>query len=482
MKLKERLRGIATAVAAVALAVTVAPTMGLAAAAPLSAGTATISGLGDNVDNVELYQIATITNGDNNVLVTTPVEAYADILGDNCENFTESNRYEIAAQVEAALTGDATYSVTNSDGSISDGVARFNNVAAGLYLVKVSPRDAGVVYQTVIMKVAPEANVETGAWGVPSGTVTDLKMSENNVETSLTKMVSANGTDGWDSSVDTLDAGDTAYFKVSVELPVYAGITAESNVDFKLVDELPEGLSFRSATASIGEKASYTTDNGIAVSGKTITVTVPASDLAQVAEGDELVLLVNATVDAGQVGKLTNTAHAEWYQSLSDKDPVPTEDRTAVVIVYAANVTKYVGTADQDGIVSVADDAETINGAVFQLQKLNGSNWENVSDELSANPTTTNVTSLGAGTYRWVELVAPAGYQCHGAGEQFTINDTAAPESANYTIASKYGDLKDDFVSELPETGGTGTVALTVVGVGLMAGAAYLVVRSRKEN
>lgn len=480
MSLKERLRGIVAAVATAALAFSVAPVTAMAAAPALEPGTATISGLGADVDNVELYQIATITNGSDNVLVTEANDAYASILGENCENFTEANKEAIAAQVEAVLTGEATYSVENGDGTIEKGTATFDDVNAGLYLVKVSPRDAGVVYQTVIMKVAPQKQ-SNGTWGVPAGTVGHIKVSTNNVETSLAKQVSATGVDGWTSNIDTLDAGDTAYFKVSVILPVYKGIDASSKVNFQLVDTLPAGLTLKSATASIGSKASYSTESGINVNGNVITVTVPASDLAKVAEGDQLVLLVNATVDADQAGVLTNTAHAVWYQSLSDKTTSTTEDVSASVTVYGAQVTKYVGTEGPDDTVTVEDGAETINGAVFKLQKLEGADWKDVSTEAAANPTT-SVKSLGAGTYRWYEVSAPAGYQCQGAGAQFVISGRELNAGNDYTHVFKFGNLEDTFVSLLPQTGGPGTIALTVAGAGLVAGAAYLVIRSRKEN
>ena len=53
----------------------------------------------------------------------------------------------------------------------------------------------------------------------------------------------------------------------------------------------------------------------------------------------------------------------------------------------------------------------------------------------------------------------------------------------SYVDAKYFGDLEDTTgAANLPQTGGPGTIALTVAGAGLVAGAAYLVMRSRKEN
>lgn len=103
MSLKERLRGIVAAVATAALAFSVAPVTAMAAAPALELGTATISGLGADVDNVELYQIATITNGSDNVLVTEANDAYASILARTARTSPKLTRRQLPPRLRLSL-------------------------------------------------------------------------------------------------------------------------------------------------------------------------------------------------------------------------------------------------------------------------------------------------------------------------------------------------------------------------------------------
>ena len=106
-----------------------------------------------------------------------------------------------------------------------------------------------------------------------------------------------------------------------------------------------------------------------------------------------------------------------------------------------------------------------------------------VKQNVTSQDAVATVNGLAAGEYRWVETKAPAAYQINNYGDNggliFTINGEA--DESSYKVASEFLDYKETLISELPETGGTGTVALTVVGVGLMAGAAFRVMRSRMD-
>lgn len=471
MSLKERLRGVVSAVAAAALALAAVPMA--ASAVTLESGTATVNGV-TGATEVRLYRVATVadSNNDNQLEVTFKYGSYE--LAD-----WEANPAGVANDIDGMVAADAEADYSQILNGQTDTVS-FTDVEPGLYLVRVTPRDAGVVYQTTIMKVMPAAQSD-GSWGVPAGEIT-LKKGEDNVNTSLTKEVSADGETGWADSIDTLGAGDKAYFRVQVDIPQYNGLSAEDDITFTLTDTLPNGLTYvaDSACANIGE---------VSVSGdsKTVTVVLDAADLVAAADPesgtDTLTLTLSATVDSGQLGRLTNSAVVQWYQHVNDDDPVSTDPVTASVVVYGASVTKRVGYLNSYGQIATSASQDALNGAEFVLEKYNNetTEWDPVIESTEANPTLA-VTSLGSGHYRWRETKAPAGYQLNKGTLEFSVNASVATESNNYTVVRQFGDLADDSIVQLPQTGGPGTIALTVVGVGLIAGAAVWAVRSRKEN
>lgn len=464
--LKGKLRSLFAAFSVALVALVLAPSVALAADA-LQAGTATISNLGDNVTKVELFKVASISNNTS----TNELEVTWNVNGVTTEQY-QHNPEQVAVRIAASVTGAATYTAPDGDNTLNNGTASFKNVDAGLYLVKVTPEDAGVVYQPVIMKVAPTAK-DDGTWSVPSGKIEKMKVSNNNINTSLTKKVSADN-QKWADSVDTLSAGETAYFKVSVAIPYYDGLTTDSGVTFTLTDELPNGLT-------LVENSAKTTHGTVFVNNKTITVTMNATDLTKIKNDQQiLTLTLQATVDDNQLGKLTNKAKATYYKHASDTETTSTDEKTADVIVYGAQVGKYVGKL-ADGKVSVENNADKLNGAIFKLEKINaeGDNKTLVADNLTANNMTNVVKSLGAGTYQWAETQAPAGYELNNTPLQFTIDKDSVTD---YVSVQKFGDIKDDTVVNLPQTGGPGTIALTVAGVVVMAGAACLMIRSRKQN
>lgn len=460
--IKGKLRGLFAFVASALVALAMMPATALAAAPALSKGTATVTGV-QGATKVELFKVASVTNGADNVLVYTIDESYGVTL-----NEYRANPEAVANTIASKVTG------IGIEGVIEGNTATFSNLDAGLYFVKVTPEQAGVVYQPVLMPVVPTAQAN-GTWGAPTGEAA-IKKSDNNVETSLTKKVSTDDK-SWQDGVNTLSAGDTAHFKVTVQIPQYTGLTESSNITFTVTDTLPAGLSYVNDSAKA--------DNGaeVTVSGKVITATMDAKDLMNIGKGATLTLTLDATVDANQLGVLTNTANVTWYKHASDAQPETTENVDATVTVYGAKVGKFVGT-NQDNNIVVADDAEALNGAHFKLQRLNGDAYVDVAGatDLTASNYTEVVKSLGAGTYKWVETQAPAGYKLNDAGVVFTVGTTENADN-NWTNAQKYGDIAETPVDQLlPKTGGAGTVAITAAGVALMAGAGMWLVRSRKND
>ena len=478
MSLKERLRGVVATVATAAVALSVAPITAMAAAAPLGSGNATVTGV-DGAASVELYKVASVTNGEDNVLVTT----LEDGFNFDVEDYIDHNA-EVANEIAAQLPADAeaTYTAPGVNGTLEGDTATFTGIDAGLYLVKVNPEQAGWSYQTMILSVVPAADAATGTWGTPTGTV-ELKANTDTVSTTLQKKVSLDG-ETWVDSVDEASYGDPIYFQVSVQIPEYNGLTSDSDIKFQLIDRLPDELDYVSGTNQIqvdGKKA-YFSGTGFTnpQENNELRIGLNAADLIKYA-GKTLTFTFQAELNSCNLaGEFTNVAYVNWYKHVTDDQPTKSDEVDASVIVYGTNVTKVVGELVDNKVVG-SSDGEKINGAVFQLEKKQADgSWKAINTNVEANPTTSTIKSLGAGEYRWVEIQSPAGYQLNETPLEFEIGDG---DEVSYVDAKYFGDLEDTTgAANLPQTGGPGTIALTVAGAGLVAGAAYLVMRSRKEN
>ena len=83
------------------------------------------------------------------------------------------------------------------------------------------------------------------------------------------------------------------------------------------------------------------------------------------------------------------------------------------------------------------------------------------------------VDGLDAGTYYLKEIKAPDGYVCSTAELTIVIPDDA---DETFTVDVSFAN------SQIPHTGGTGTLMFTIGGIALMGTAGLLLVVSRKKR
>lgn len=484
----KRFRAIVATVAAALMVLSVAPVA--APAASLGTGTARVTGVA-GATSVELYKVTSVSVGANGELVFTNEPGY-NFIFDSYLNGDEATRERMANQIANLVPDDArpSYAAPGTEGcSIEGDVATFTSIEAGLYVVRVDADEAGWCFQTTILGVAPPKPEAGEAWGAPVGEVV-LKKNPDLVGTTLAKEVSADG-ESWeeDGDLDTASVGDTVSFRVSVAVPTYQGLSDNADITFDVVDNLPAGLEYVSGSARLQlDGEGFSSSRGVSVfsgsDGARIKGSLGAKDIKN-AGGGTLSLVYQARLTADDLcGALGGDAHVEYYKHATDDfsngsdDLVTTEPVSASVTLYGASVTKVAGEKDGDAVVGSSDD-ERLDGAVFALERLVDGEYVRVADALDASPTAT-VRALPAGSYCWVELEAPEGYQLNETPLEFTLGDG---DEKDFVDARYFGDLEEvPHLPSLPSTGGVGTVVLSAAGSGLVVAAVALAARARREH
>ena len=174
---------------------------------------------------------------------------------------------------------------------------------------------------------------------------------------------------------------------------------------------------------------------------------------------------ITVTYDAtlseeAEAGTYENKA---WVTAPSDWT---TSEDIVYVNTYAIDIFKY----DQ------ADPTKGLEGAEFELYQKDAEN--NVLED-SKQTLTSNadgkilVDGLDAGTYYLKETKAPDGYVCSTAELTIVISEKAG---VNNTVGVSFAN------SQIPHTGGTGTLMFTIGGIALMGTAGLLLVISRKKR
>lgn len=174
--------------------------------------------------------------------------------------------------------------------------------------------------------------------------------------------------------------------------------------------------------------------------------------------------LITVTYDAtlsadATAGTYENTA---WVTAPDWK----TSEDIVYVNTYAIDIFKY----DQ------AEPTKGLEDAVFELYQKDAEN--NVLEDSKKTLTSGAdgkilVDGLDAGTYYLKETKAPDGYVCSTAELEIVIPEKAG---VNKTVGVNFAN------SQIPHTGGTGTLMFTIGGIALMGTAGLLLVVSRKKR
>lgn len=431
---------------------------------------------------------------------------------------TGKNAYSY--KLSSAWSGFPAYSTTIDSNTVS--AADFFSVnSAGYIEWKDAKKDAGADFAKLAKAFAFEKSIacdETKTATDATVTFTNLTLGYYLVDTSLGSLCSLNTTAPsvtikeknsdttiekkivitGDEKVDSNSAGigDTVNFSITIT------VKDGNPEDYVLHDKL-SGLTFNSnslevkvGTKTLTPNTDYTlvtnpTDgdsfdvkfkDGILKTNDVVVVTYSATVAA------------NATI-AGAGNK--NTAKLEYSGKHS------TEEETTTY-VWKLNVHKYA--------LDSKNKEVALSGAKFVLYRMDGDTKEYatltgnkiagwVNDKDKATTLETNgagdilIEGLNVGTYYLEETEAPAGY--NKLTEPIEVKITATPDATGVSETVEYKNKNDSTYTpatnaivkvlneagtQLPSTGGIGTTIFYVIGGGLMAVAAVLLVTKKRMN
>ena len=413
---------------------------------------------------------------------------------------TEADAKAFAVEVAKYLTDPAAGTGTDS----------ITVSGPGYYLIKNTSVGEGEVFTDYILRV-----------------VGDVTVNPKSGKPTLDKQIRHNETGLWGVVGDN-QIGDTVEFRTITTVPIVSGYTQYTYV---IHDEMSAGLtsnvhSTEDVTIKVNDetvldKKYYTvTVDGTNANKFTVTVDVlNAIKDGKMVEGNTLYTyytgILNENAKVYNDGKQDNKAYLEYSNNPHDNK---TTNKTPEKVVY--DWTFKMGVKKVDGA-----DGTPLTDAKFVLSKNGNCSLGTIGDDGTPSNTTdlinliensdgsytvapagytgsvVNVMTAGditinglddATEYYLYETKAPAGYNRLTAAVRFKItatysdagdNCTSVTATVNNDVQSSVSvNVRNNKGSTLPSTGGIGTTIFYVIGGGLMAVAAVLLVTKKRMN
>ena len=432
---------------------------------------------------------------------------------------TDKNAYSY--KLNSAWNGFPAYSTT-IDGNLVSASTFFSVNSAGYIEWNDAKKDAGADFAKLAKAFVVEKNI---AWDKTETatdakvTFTDLTLGYYLVDTSLGSLCSLDTTapsvtikeknsdttiekkiviDG-DEKVDSNSAGigDTVNFEITIT------VKDGAPKGYVLHDKLsgltfnPNSLEVKVGTTTLTPDTDYTLETN-PEDGDSFDVKFKDGKLKT---NDVVVVTYSATVAANATiagAGNKNTAQLEYNGKHSTKEETTT-------YVWKLNVHKYV--------LDSKNKEVALSGAKFVLYRkddtdkkyyatLTGSKIDNwVTDENNATTLVTSgegnilIEGLNVGTYYLKETEAPVGYnkltepievKITATSDATGVSETVEYKNSSETSYTKATDATVKVLNkagtQLPSTGGIGTTLFYVIGGGLMAVAAVLLVTKKRMN
>lgn len=509
-KLWKKLLAVTTAVM---MAITLLPAMANANATD-GKGSVTIIKNGEKSDEFlagakfSFYKIASITNSEGKDWKYTVETAYQEKLGDNGAaknlNNLPSSAWEAKIDVLAAV--NATAIKESEPSAEKTGSTGATELPLGVYLVKETTTPAGyVASKPFIVSVPSTDNYDTAG---KEGTefIYNITAKPKNSKMSVDKTIV--------NEDKTAYIGGFVEYKVETQIPKYG--TEYTNPVFNIYDKMSNGLSFVNDTAHklkvvvggteiVEGENTYTLETNGLSDGKTFEIQFAKAFLENKEnKGKKVEVTYYAQVNENAVYINENSANITYQNKPGETtDATPSKKN---VYTYGIDLTKKGDkSADADGLDGAEFTLAAANGEMISIL-VNGKKVA-VNGESKGGFQTTTVEKenknkkgklvfkgLKAGTYTLTETKSPSGYSL--AKNPITIVITAKEDGslADATVdgISVKNNMTEDGVVpvglqnksgfNLPATGGMGTYLFTIGGLVIMAGAALLLIASKKRR
>lgn len=415
---------------------------------------------------------------------------------------TEADAKAFAVEVAKYLTDPAAGTGTDS----------ITGLAAGYYLIKNTSVGEGEVYTDYILQV-----------------VKNVEVNPKSGKPTLDKQIKHNDNGEWGVVGDN-QIGDTVEFRTLTTVPIVSGYTEYTYV---IHDEMSAGLTsnvrsnddvtikVNDEDAKVLDKNYYTVTVDPENANKfTVTVDVlNAIKDGKMAEEDTLYTyytgILNENAAVYDVGKQNNKAYLEYSNNPHDNT---TKNVTPEKVVYDWTFKMEVDKVDGESktplsdakfvlskekncdLGAIGDDGQPHNTENL-ISLIKNSDGSYTVAPAGYNGSVVNVMTAGditinglddATVYYLYETKAPAGYNRLTDAVKFKITATYNDTGDHYTsVTAAVNDVDQSSVSvqvannkgsTLPSTGGIGTTLFYVIGGGLMAVAAVLLVTKKRMN
>lgn len=470
-----KVRGLFVALFALCVALTALPSVAFAAYATQT-GAITISGVSPE-DKVDIYRVVDYTYNNDNTVTWKFTHEFGIYRNDYAAAANNSDAMKGYADQMATYVLDKDNNVQPAETkTVATGATSvtFNGMDDGEYLVIVTPA-AGTtrIYQNAIVKLEPTQAVEGGDWSLANGGV-DMTLKSDD-EPPVDKKI-----DGKEGPVSDYAEGQSVPFTITSTVPTYPSNAI--NQRFAISDTMSTGLALNDGiTVTIPKQGDepqditltagtdYTLTPAQYVGGQTFEIVFTYDQIAQYA-GRQIVVSYSATLLDDAVSIENNQATVEFARDPNTENSFETKDDEEKLYTYTVSVVK------QD-----ADTHVPLQNATFDLHK-GTAEGDVVGTLTTGQDGTASIDGLAAGTYYLVETDAPEGYQLDATPIEVRIEASTDENATAADLVYNVPTITNTKTPALPVTGGAGTVAVTAAGVVLVAGAAMLIVRARKNN
>lgn len=409
-----------------------------------------------------------------------------------------------ARQNEATLNSLSTPAVATSANDKTDvtkGMATFENLTAGYYLVFPEGGSTGNNNRATdaIFANVPKTGAKTEVKIKSTFPTVDKTVSTNN------------GNDYADNG--SAQVGDTVTFKLTAKVP---DMTDYKTYKFVFHDTLSNGLAFDANSVNVtvaGKAVTEDTDYTVTKpSGASKELTVTFENLKNVKGADtdaEIVVTYTAkiTKDAVKDNPAKNTVYLEYSNDPSSKGTGKSNPDVSKVYTYQIDIDKFAvtegnthkqlagatfelrATADGAAIELVKENTQD-NTLVYHIKGTDETEVDSVTEVTTPDTGKITIKGLKADTYYLVETKAPSGYNKLTKPVTIVITPDADDFSQfTYTIDNGKANTKNDTTvpvqnmkgTMLPETGSFGTIGLTILGVAVVLLGVFAP-KKKKEN